>query len=72
MEWTEITQSNCDEVYKILDKGFKIVIAHKHREYDEEFNYIEEYITYEINHTMSIGTMAKYGGFYYIVLPKLL
>lgn len=71
MEWKEITQNNCDEVYEILDKGFKIVIAHKNRNYIEEYNCIEEFITYEINHTMSIGTMAKYGGYYYIVLPKL-
>lgn len=64
MEWTEITQDNCDRVYELDSLGFPIMIAHK---------LDDKYITYHnlYDCTPSIGTMAKSGNYYYIVLPKL-
>ena len=65
MEWIEITQENCDELYELDLENYPIMIAHK---------WDDNYITYHDLHncSASIGTMAKYGEFYYIVLPKLL
>ena len=64
MEWKEITQENCDTVYELDSQNYPIMIANK---------LDDNYITYHDLHncTASIGTMAKYGGYYYIVLPKL-
>lgn len=64
MEWTEITQDNCDTIYELDSQDYPIMIAHK---LDDTF------VTYRDLHNVnpSIGTMAKYGGYYYIVLPKL-
>ena len=64
MEWKEITQENCDELYELDSQGYPIMIAYK-------FN--NNYITYNNLHdcTLSIGTMGKSGNYYYIVLPKL-
>lgn len=64
MEWTEITQNNCDLVYILDSQDYPIMIAHK---LDNNF------ITYHDLHNLTpgIGTMAKTGGYYYIVLPKL-
>lgn len=64
MEWIEITQENCDELYELDLENYPIMIAHK---------LDDNWITYHDlrNCITSIGTMAKYGGFYYIVLPKL-
>ena len=64
MEWIEITQENCDTVYELDSQNYPIMIAHK---------LDDNWITYHNLHncTASIGTMAKYGGYYYIVLPKL-
>lgn len=64
MEWIEITQENCDELYELDVENYPIMIAHKCD---------DNYITYHNlrNCTTSIGTMAKYDGYYYIVLPKL-
>lgn len=64
MEWIEITQENCDQVYELDSQDYPIMIARK---------WDDNYITYHNLHncTASIGTMAKYGGYYYIVLPKL-
>lgn len=64
MEWTEITQYNCDTVYESYSQDYPIMIARK---------WDDNYITYHNLHncTASIGTMAKIGGYYYIVLPKL-
>lgn len=64
MEWTEITQDNCDEVYDMYYKGIPIYFAYKCLDGD---------IFYGSKDTFgcSFGTMAKYGGYYYIVLPKL-
>lgn len=65
MEWIEITQENCDEVYELDSQDYPIMIAHK---------WDDNYIAYHDlrNCIASIGTMAKCGGYYYIVLPKLL
>lgn len=64
MEWTEITQENCDTVYELDSQDYPIMIAHR---------LDDHYTTYRDLHnvTPSIGTMAKHGGYYYIVLPKL-
>lgn len=64
MEWKEITQKNCDTVYKLDSQDYPIMIAHK---------LDNNYITYHNLHdcTPSIGTMGKSGNYYYIVLPKL-
>lgn len=64
MEWTKITQDNCDEVYELESQGYPIMIANR---------LDNNYITYHDIHniSMTIGTMAKYEGYYYIVLPKL-
>lgn len=64
MEWKEITQDNCDTVYELDSQDYPIMIAHK---------LDGHYTTYHDLHniTPSIGTMAKHGGYYYIVLPKL-
>ena len=64
MEWIEITQNNCDEVYELDSQDYPIMIACK---LDDTF------ITYKDLHsvTPSIGTMAKFGEYYYMVLPKL-
>ena len=63
MEWKEITQENCDELYELDLENYPIMIAHK---------WDDNYITYHNLHncTASIGTMAKFGEYYYIVLPK--
>ena len=64
MEWKEITEDNCDEVYELDSQDYPIMIAHK---------LDDNYITYHDLHDCnpSIGTMAKFGGYYYIVLTKL-
>ena len=64
MEWKKITQDNCDTVYELDSQGYPIMIAHK---------LDDNYITYNNLHdcALSIGTMAKFGKYYYIVLPKL-
>ena len=64
MEWKEITQENCDTVYELDSQDYPIMIAHR---------LDDHYTTYHDLHnvTPSIGTMAKHGGYYYIVLPKL-
>lgn len=67
MEWTEITQENCDTVYELHTQGYPIMFARK----SQIGNHV--YASYGIKHTigMSITDMAKHGGYYYIVLPKL-
>ena len=64
MYWKEITHDNCDTVYELDSQDYPIMIANK---------LDDNYITYHDLHncTASIGTMAKIGGYYYIVLPKL-
>ena len=64
MEWTKITQDNCDKVYELSSQNYPIMIAHK---------LDDNWITYHDLHnvSLSIGTMAKFGEYYYIVLPKL-
>lgn len=64
MEWKEITQENCDTVYELDSQGCPIMIAYK---------LDDNYVTYHnlCDCTPSIGTMAKLGSYYYIVLPKL-
>lgn len=71
MEWTKITQDNVDKVYKYFTDGYPVIIANRHKKYDDTFNVVEEITTYQMNHTISFRTMAKLGGYYYIVLPKL-
>lgn len=62
--WTEITQNNCDEVYNMYYNGVPIHFAYKcpdgHIFYGSRDSF-----------SCSFGTMAKYGGYYYMVLPKL-
>ena len=65
MEWIEITQENCDEVYRMYDIGIPIHFAYKCPDGDIFYGSRDTF-------NSSFGTMAKYGGFYYIVLPKLL
>lgn len=62
--WTEITQDNVDEIYDMYNKGIPIHFAYKCLDGD---------IFYGSRDTFgcSFGTMAKYGGYYYMVLPKL-
>ena len=64
MEWIKITQNNCNTIYELDSQDYPIMIAHK---------LDDNYITYHNLHdsTPSIGTMAKSGNYYYIVLPKL-
>lgn len=64
MEWKKITQDNCDTVYELDSQKYPIMIAHK---------LDDNWITYNDLHNISIGigTMAKFGEYYYIVLPKL-
>ena len=64
MEWTKITQDNCDTIYELDSQDYPIMIAYK---------WNDNYTSYHNLHncTTSIGTMAKIGGYYYIVLPKL-
>lgn len=64
MEWTEITQENCDTVYELDSQDYPIMIANR-----LDDNYIAYHDLHNV--TPSIGTMAKHGGYYYIVLPKL-
>lgn len=64
MEWKEITQDNVDEVYDLDSQRIPIHIAHKC--FDGEIIYGSKNCF-----SSSFGTMAKYGGYYYIVLPKL-
>ena len=65
MEWIEITQENCDEVYRMYDIGIPIHFAYKCPDGDIFYGSRDTF-------NSSFGTMAKYGGYYYIVLPKLL
>ena len=62
--WKEITEDNCDIIYQIDEHEFPIMIANR---------LSDEHITYHDLHNVSIGigTMAKYGGYYYNVLHKL-
>lgn len=64
MEWKEITQDNCYTVYELDSQDYPIMIANR---------LDDNYITYHNLHDCipSIGTMAKLGNYYYIVLPKL-
>lgn len=64
MEWTKITQDNCDTVYELDSQKYPIMIAHK-----LDDNWITYHDLHNVN--ISIGTMAKFGEYYYIVLPKL-
>ena len=64
LQWTKITQDNCDTVYELDSQDYPIMIANK---------LDDNYITYHnlCDCTPSIGTMAKLENYYYIVLPKL-
>lgn len=63
-EWTELTTDNEDEVYQKYDERYPVVIATK--------NFDMIYPIYELYPTSAtIHTMAKYGGYYYMILPKL-
>ena len=54
MEWTKITQNNCDEVYDLYYQGIPIHIAHKC--FNGEIIYGSKDCF-----SSSFGTMAKYG-----------
>lgn len=63
MEWKEITQDNCDTVYELNDHYY-LMFAWK--------SPYQGIIYGTLQHMgLSIGTMAKSGNYYYIVLPKL-
>ena len=64
MEWKKITQDNCDTVYELDSQDYPIMIANK-----LDDNWITYHDLHNVN--ISIGTMAKLGNYYYIVLPKL-
>ena len=59
--WTEITPDNEEEVYDTPPE--RLVIANI-------INGLVFYSSYN-DMSMSIATMAKYGGYYYYVLPEL-
>jgi hypothetical protein len=59
--WTEITPDNEEEVYGTPPE--RLVIA-------SIINGLVFYSSYN-DMSMSIATMAKYGGYYYYVLPEL-
>lgn len=71
MEWREITQNNCDEVYEFYYNGYPIMIANKMETYNDKLNKYEYHVVYYSSPSLSFNTMAKFGGYYYIVLPKL-
>lgn len=71
IKWTEITKNNVEDIYRLSDNGYPIIIGTKHREYNDNFDIMEEIITYQMNNSLSFNTMAKFGGYYCIVLPKL-
>lgn len=56
--WTEITPDNVEELY---DKP--IAVAWKYED--------KTYYSLAGDCTLSLSTMAKYGGYYYYVLPEL-
>ena len=56
--WTEITPDNVEELY---DKP--IAVAWKYED--------KTYYSLAGDCTISLATMAKYGGYYYCVLPEL-
>ena len=56
--WTEITPDNVEELY---DKP--IAVAWKYED--------KTYYSLAGDCTISLATMAKYGGYYYYVLPEL-
>ena len=56
--WTEITSDNVEELY---DKP--IAVAWKYED--------KTYYSLAGDCTISLATMAKYGGYYYYVLPEL-
>ena len=62
--WKEITEDNCDIIYQMDEYNYPIMIAHR---------LSDEYVTYHDLHNVNIdiGTMAKYGGYYYNILHKL-
>lgn len=64
MEWTEIALNNCDKVYDLYEQGIPIHIAHKC--FDGEIIYGSKDCF-----SSTFNTMAKYGDYYYIALPKL-
>lgn len=60
MQWTEITQDNVDELYATSPE--RIVI------YNIEWYQHNTYMLRDVLPTL--GTMARIGGYYYIVLPE--
>lgn len=62
MEWKEITLDNEDYVYSLEDNEIPILFAEVY--YDGEICYFDD-------SWMSVHTMAKRGGFYFIELPPL-
>lgn len=61
MNWTEITKDNEAEVYHLPEE--RLVILNTNVEYNGIHMYGDIF--------PSICTMAKHGGYYYIVLPEL-
>ena len=63
MEWIEITQENCDELYRIYDIGIPIHFAYKCPDGDIFYGSRDTF-------NSSFGTMAKYGEYYYMILDE--
>ena len=64
MGWIEITQDNVNELYELRDKGIPFMISYI--DCDGNISYSDVKSMY-----LSLNTMAKYGGYYYFVLPHL-
>ena len=63
MEWREITQANVETVKEFYNQGYPVIIAAKNSagvQYAEKSRFHE-----------SFDMMARDGGYYYCVLPKL-
>ena len=63
MEWKEITKDNVETVYE-LNNHFYLMFAWKSPYQGIIYGTLQDM-------ELSIGTMAKSGNYYYIVLPKL-
>lgn len=62
MEWKEITLENEDYVYALEDNGIPVLFA-------QDYGYGN--IGYFNDKWITVHTMAKSGGFYFIELPRL-
>ena len=61
MRWTEITQDNVDDLYATSPER---IVIHNIEWYRHNVYMLRDVLP-------TLGTMAKTGGYYYIVLPEL-